>query len=277
MLRVRSTFSRRLISRFGLALAASLTLLATVALPASAYAVKGTGFNARFDGPRFSGLVVVDRTDRETTSYQVGGSPESRPSEQMSLNFRSIGCNGTPTAANREFRLQGTTNARGQLIMQGGLSSNIDFDAVESVWVNVAGEPATCSAANHFETVNVAGADFNGDRALGLVKTGAGTLTIGLVEKRPNGRARLSVIANNAHPQNAWEVTFANRSCGTAPTNSYKVTMPDILVSGYFKSTTVNMSQNQLDALRSIRVRDVDRNVSWCAPLSIIMANTEGD
>ena len=253
-----------------LGLASMLALAA--AGPAAALTFKGTGFYARF-GPSMAtdvrGLVIGDRTGGDSPRLNVG-LVGLLPHIEFTIVGRSIGCNGTPSSSNRAFRLEATADAHGDWVATGILAEWSRTD-VRSVWINW-GDGAVCQFSLNFEEIKTnLTPDYNGDAGLALTKEGTGTLVF-LIERRPNDRARLSIVVFGQGGNDEVRIRLVNRPCGTTPTNtlvSYKLT--DILISS-FKSTTVPLTQNQLDAIRSMRVRiTTDTETKWqCGPVSLM-------
>lgn len=253
-------------------LVAAGMMLAAVGLPASAAQFQGTGFYGVWDDTDIVGIVVVDRTGAATPRYSVSGSREG-VTEQLSLNFRSIGCNGTPSAGNRVFRVQVMTDANGAIYERGSLSPSINFDAVKSVWVN----GGSCVRAEHFE--RVATGDVNGDGALGIMADKATPKLIVAVRSTSNAQALVTVVIDGKNANEEFSVRGSNKSCGRpSPASSWYVPDMDSDQSGMaFESTTVSLTKEQTGTLASVRLRSLTTGKSWCAPLGIIMANTEGD
>jgi hypothetical protein len=244
------------------------------AVPAAAAEVKGTGFFAVWDDTdivHLSGIVIVDRTDGTTPRYQVGGSGD-RPMESLSINFRSIGCNGTPSQANRVFRIQLMTDANGGMYERGQLSPNLNFDAVRSVWIG----SSDCVVVEQFE--RVATGDVNGDGALSIITDKATPKLIVAVQSVSNDEARVSIFVDGKNAGEEFSARGSNRPCGqSAGTAPWFVPDMDSDQSAMvFDSSSPSLTPTQVRSLRSVRLRSETFNRSWCAP-AIIMANTEGD
>jgi len=253
----------RLIAALGLA----STLVLAAAGPAAALTFKGTGFYARF-GPSMAtdvrGLVIGDRTSGDSPRLNVG-LVGLLPHIEFTIVGRSIGCSGTPSSSNRAFRLEAMADAHGDWFATGILAEWSRTD-VHSVWINW-GDGAVCQIS-----LNFFGPDVNGGGGgLGLTKVGAGTLIL-LLERRPNDRARLSIVVNGLGGNDEVTIRLVNRLCGGTPNNTWvTLKLTDVLISS-FKSTTVPLTQNQLDSIRSMRVRITsDAETKWqCAPVSLM-------
>ena len=93
---------------------------------------------------------------------------------------------------------------------------------------------------------------------------------MGLVERRPNGRARVSIVVDPQDPSgDIYVVSLANKACGQTPTKTIKIQLDG---AGY-SVHDIHMNQGSLNALRSIRIRNVNEGVNMgCAPLSVLIA-----
>ncbi|OFW55135.1 MAG: hypothetical protein A2146_03305 [Actinobacteria bacterium RBG_16_67_10] len=185
---------------------------------------------------------------------------------------RSIGCGGTPSAGNRVFGVHGIADANGDVAYDRMLSPDIDFGAVKSVWIDIDQTP-TCAISFNFETLDVAAGDVNGDGAAGLVDNNSNSLVaMALVERRAQGRARLTIVIHTGDGNDEFSVRGVNRACGKSPTHTaFTVEFVGGSVAS-FKSKIVDMSQAELDGLRSMRVHNMSTGQSWCAPLGILIA-----
>lgn len=251
--------------RFTLALVAGALLVGLFAAPAAGYTVKGMGLYARFAGgsTEGTGIFMVDRTGSNSPRLHatfVGLLPYA----EQNVVARSIGCNGTPSAANRVFQVHGIADQNGDLTYDRVLSPSINFDAVKSIWAPSAGTP-TCQPAIDF--VRVATGDVNGDDVVGVTDGTSNTIML-LLQKRPNDRARLSIVVHGMGGNDELRVRGSTARCGTsAPASSIKFT--DIMVSS-FQTKLIDLPPAELTALRSMRVKNLDSGKTWCAPLSII-------
>ena len=79
--------------------------------------------------------MVVDRTAGNKPRLTLSLDADDRPMEEITLNFRSIGCGGTPASGNRVFEVRATTNSESELYLQQALSRNLNFEEVKSVWL----------------------------------------------------------------------------------------------------------------------------------------------
>ena len=250
----------------------ALMLIALTVSPAAAATVTGEGYYSRFSfGAGDGGLVVTDRVDPGSGRVRalVSG---LLASQEYFIAGRSIGCTGNPSQSNRVFRLTATTDAEGDLWVD--RSVVLKDVMVSSIWIGRtdAGASGSCRTSINFETRNVATGDVNGDGAAGVVDGTSNTL-MGLVEMRSSGQARLSVVID-PHDQTGgtYVVTFANRACGKTPTKAFTLKLENVLVSS-FMSKTVDMTQDQLDGLRSVRFRNTADGTDFgCAPLSVLIA-----
>ena len=253
-----------------LAMAAALALLIATAVPVAAFEFKGHGFYARFgEGSDMAkGLIVVDRTTTDKPRMTLGITLQTDTGDIL-VKFRSIGCGGTPSPGNLVFGVVGNTQANGTF-QTSLLSTAIDFDAVRSVWIDIDQTPA-CSISFNFDRLEVATGDVNGDGAIGLIDNNSNSAgAMALVEKRANGRARVTIVVDTAGGNDKIDVRGVNRPCGTSPTSTaFKVTFTDVLATS-FKSKTVNMGQDTLDGMRSLRVHNLSTGEKACAPLGII-------
>lgn len=249
----------------------ALALLAVSVVPGAAYEVTGHGFHAFAD--RLA--VVADRTAGNSPRVALWIIDSEAASMTVSVVFRSIDCAGTPRPANRVFALQASTDANGHHFSSRGVSSSIRFDDVKSAWVNLGHPRSTCARATQF--LRVATGDVNGDSALGVAQ-GDGQLLgnlLAIVDYIDPDEYGLSLVVDGMGGNDIVRVRGVNRGCGTRPTRAFF----DVTLTGVDGATTdfrtISMTAPQLRQLRSMRVSV--GNARWCAPLSIIMANTEGD
>ena len=121
--------------------------------PHAAKEFSGTGFHALWDHTfelPTRGIVVVDRTAGNKPRLTLSLDADDRPMEEITFNFRSIGCGGTPAPGNRVFDARGTTISESEFYLQLSLSRNINFEEVRSVWIRLgqtACVPVTTSSA----------------------------------------------------------------------------------------------------------------------------------
>ena len=247
----------------------ALTLVALSASPAAAATISGEGYYSRFGfGAGRGGLTIVDYIDADDGRIRasVGG---LLASEEYFIAGRSIGCNGTPSKSNKVFRLTTMTDGLGNLWVN--RSVVIKEVLISSIWIGRTGSTAApaCRAAVHFETRSVATGDVNGDGAAGVIDGTSNTM-MGLVEKRPNGHVRVSIVVDPWDPTgDIYVVSLANRACGHTPTKTFKIQLDD----GPYSVHDIHMNQGSLNALRSVRVRNVSEGVNMgCAPLSVLIA-----
>jgi hypothetical protein len=248
----------------------ALTALAISATPAAALKVSGDGYYSSFsfgvENP-VTGIVVVDRVDADSGRVTVLVSG-LLASDEYFIVGRSIGCNGTPNNGNRVFRATSLADVNGDIYLS--YAYELKDVLVSSIWVGrTDGQgPTACSLSLNFEEIKLVG-DWNGDGALGVI-THELTHWGVAVEKRPNGRARISTALLLGNGDGNFRLRGVNKACGRTPTQTiFNIVLTDVLISGYFRST-VDMTQNQLDALRSVRITNLDTNEKFCMPLSII-------
>lgn len=247
---------------------AVLALLIASVLPAAAQTFRGSGFYARFGpsmGTDVRGLVVGDRLGGNSPRLTVG-LVGLLPHIKFTIVGRSIGCGGTPGLGNRIFKVEAMADAHGDAFLTRIMAEWGRTD-LKSIWINW-GDGSTCAVSLNFEKYKTT--DLMAGGALGLTKVGEGTLIL-LIERRPNDRARLSVVINIPQEGTTWlRVQLVNEPCGTPPSNaplSYE--LKDVLISS-FRSRMVDLTQEELDSLRSIRVKEVSGDNHWCGPLSLI-------
>lgn len=258
------------------AFAACLVLLGLLAVPTSAASPDGA--YGLFVGTYGRGVVITTYGHDIDTANVAVGVVGLTTSQEYFLVGRSIGCGGTPSGANRVFRIDATTDDDGSLF----LHANVAIDkSVKSFWLgsNDALGAAICTRATGYLGDLQEADDYNGDGALGLVKTGAGTLpAIALVNKRAGGNARLAIALDGLTPGHSYSIKGMSRSCSrTGGVTEFRASLANTGQESAFLKTTVKLGQEALDAVRSIRIRDTTASAPWlCVPM-IIMANTEGD
>jgi hypothetical protein len=255
----------RLLS-FSLASSLALTALLASALPVAAVTLGAVGVQFVFADGSVKGIVVLDRN---TSGPRLFAVVRTAAGERYALVGRTITCAGTPSLANRAFRAVDVADAQGDVRI--ARSIDVARRPVRSLWVRPTdgSGPWACANGVPFEKLNVAAGDVNGDGAIGIIsRPELGALAA--VEKLPNGQARLSIVVDPHDAGDIYVVTVANRACGVTPTKYFQVEFSDVLISG-FASNVVEMTQAQLDALRSVRVRNMTDGVMiGCAPLGII-------
>ena len=231
---------------------------AAAAMPDGAY--------ARFTLPgEAGGLVFVSYTGATTVNAGVLG---LMGSTEYELRGSSQDCSHPSTMSNRVFRIRAMTNADGVLWLRRSPSLS---SPVHSVWLgfSTGWDPLVCSISFNFDRM-VAGGDINGDGALGFYRdrsTGKDSLV--LVEKRPNARARTTVVISSLITSYDY-AKFVSHVCGHKEGSSFFTVGLDNGTTAEFKSKTIDLTQSELDATRSVRVRDSEGGKWGCVPLSII-------
>jgi hypothetical protein len=251
--------------RFTLALVAGALMVGLFAVPAAGYTVKGTGLYARFAGgsTEGTGIFMVDRTGSSSPRLH-GTFVGLLPYIEQDAVFRSIGCGGNPSAANRVFAVHGVADANGDLTYDRTLSPSINFGAVKSVWIDIDQTP-TCVPAVQF--VRVATGDVTGDDVVGVMDGTSNTIMF-LLQKRPDDRARLSIVFDGGAGNDELRVRGSTSPCGTSASAS-SIKLTEVMVSS-FQTKLIDLVPADLVALRSMRVKNLDSGQTWCAPLSII-------
>jgi hypothetical protein len=257
------------------ALIATVVAFAALTAPASAQTAPPDGAYGVFAGGNVTGDVIVHYTGTTTVNAGVLGLVAGR---EYVLIGRSIGCGGSPSSANRSFKATASADANGALFFRANVAIARNVD---SFWLgsnDALGVVACAKARNYLGNLQDAD-DYNGDGALGLVKTGPGTLAaIAVVTKRSSGKARLALALTGLEPDHNYSVRGATGECGKAIGNvRFMRTIYRPSPGAWFLKATVDLRQEQLDSLRSIRIRDTTTHFVWdCVPM-VIMANTEGD
>lgn len=237
-----------------------LSLFASSAAPVAAAQIKGEGYYARFAGGVRVGIVVVDKVDADSgrlNALLVG----LVPFEEYSIIGRSIGCDGSPAKSNRVFRTNRLSDEDGAVSASSRAITMKDA-IVTSVWIGRTGggDAPLCRGSVKFETVFVGAGEIDGDGAVGAIMAEWGS-AIALVEKRPNNEARVSIVVDPSDSSgNTIYVRGVNQPCGSAaPRTAWYAKFDGIDGSSTdgFKSKIVSMTQEQLDALQSFRVRDL--------------------
>jgi hypothetical protein len=262
-----SSFRR---ARPAIVLAGALLVLLVAASPAAAYRIKGSGLYATFNGGSGSpsGILFADRA--------ASGRPHVHvtfvgllPYVEQEAVFRSIDCTGAPADDNALFRAKGTADENGELTLDRVVSPKARVGDVTSIWTG--GSPGTCVPVTRF--VRVAAGDVNGDGALGLVKTGAGTLVL-LMAGGSGPSGGVSIVVNGFGGNDQLGLRGSSKSCGVGDQNAVFTHV----MAAHWEQVPQWLTAEQLVSLKSLRVKNMDtgRNLG-CFPLSIIMANTEGD
>jgi hypothetical protein len=196
--------------------------------------------------------------------------------ESFRVIGRSIGCNGTPARSNRIFRVIGMTDDEGTLNI---VATKSIIAPIRSFWIGPPGERLMCVRSHNYDGLPTTG-DWDTDARAGLIKEGAGTLAaLALATRVSNDQARLSVALDGDTDGADYVLIFAKGRCGRAmdTVHAQMHLLTGDATSG-FKSKVVEMTQEQLDVTRSVRIVNSSTGKKFgCVPLSIIMANTEGD
>lgn len=262
---IRGAIRNKLVAGAAAIAASSILLVSALPVAATHFRFLTTSFA---DGS-VRGIVLISGIGTDTPQLRTGviGLPDNAG---LSLNFRSIGCGGVPKAANLVYRATAMADGDGDLFIARKPSASINFGSIRSmtIVISVDFDPQrVCASVAHTARLHVATGDFNADGALGIVASDPdnGDNVIVLVEKLANDRARLTIVVDPHDPSgNTYVVSLANRACGQTPTKIFKVTFENV-ASSRFRRTTVDMTQNQLDALRSVRLRDVAAGTQMCS------------
>lgn len=273
---------KRLHLSTGAALLAASALIILTALPAAALTVTGEGHYASWQwGVGRGALVVVDRENGSPRLSAHGGGPDTiPPTESISFIFRSIDCDGTPALGNRLYRTTATTDENGAFAISRALSSSIDFDALRSFWISFGDDDPECANAINFAKYKptVHGPDSDGGLAV-LMKAGNDNITLEnfmtRVEDRSAGGARVTVALGDADGDadvdgNDFAVFVSPQPCSESSTSSTASFSVNNVVGFGYKSKIIDISQAELDALRSVRVKNKALTEVVCTPLSLI-------
>ncbi len=273
---------KRLRLSSGAALVAASALLILAALPAAALTVKGEGHYARFQwGVGRGALVVVDRENGTPRVNAYGGGPDTiPPTESITFIFRSIDCDGTPAPDNRLYRTTAMTDENGAFVITRALSSSINFDALKSFWITFGDDDPECANALNFEKYSPTVHGPDSDGGLGVVmKSGGDHVTLenfmAVVEDRPAGGARVSVALGDFDGDSDVDgrdylVSVSPQPCSVSSGSSTASFSVNDVVGVAFKAKAIDLSQAELDSLRSVRVKDKALSEVVCTPLSLM-------
>ena len=247
------------------ALLATILVALSASPAAAATTVKGQGVYARFNWTSEAGaLVVVDKIDGNGGRLTLSAAGLLASQEYFVIG-RSVDCGGPATEATRVFKVRFVSDAQGYgwvgpkaMFLNANISS-IMFRTEDAT-------PFSCVNSRAFE---VATGDVNGDGAAGIMGGTSNTL-MALIERRPNGHARVSIVVDPNDPTgDIYAVSLANRACGHAPTKTLKIQLDG---AGY-SVHDIHINQGNVNALRSVRLRNVSQGVNMgCAPLSVLIA-----
>ncbi|OFW55137.1 MAG: hypothetical protein A2146_03315 [Actinobacteria bacterium RBG_16_67_10] len=200
--------------------------------------------------PGHNALIVV----RETPAgARISGAIKGL---KAGTEYRIIGtnedgaCSAPVTSANRTFTLgvMGNTTANGTFFdvpVDGTLWPSTSFMRIREV----GGAVWACMPSHSFiGGTNVANGAFSRFIDNGELKA------IVVVERRPNDQARVFVAAGDVN--NDLRVTGTSMACGSSGGALFKALVSNEIFS-VFASRMVDMSQADLDALRSIRIRSL--------------------
>ena len=180
---------------------------------------------------------------------------------------RSVACDAPLANSNRMFRANFTSDSNGDASLTKAITLvNVQ---VTSIWITAPGPhgPDVCSNAFNFEKwKGILGT--HGQGALGIWDK---EHVLSVVERRPHSSARVSVVFQGGNGSDQFSVVGSSAACGQSAGQGYlNIALENVQVSSY-TAKTVPLSQAQLDALKSFRIRNVTEGTQvGCAPLSII-------
>lgn len=242
-------------------------LLAALVAPVGATTIKGKGFYARFNWAVGDGaLVIVDRVQSNSGRLNMSATGLFHNTDYVVVG-RSVACDAPLANSNRMFRANFTSDSNGDASLTKAITlANVQ---VTSIWITAPGPhgPDVCSNAFNFEKwKGILGT--HGQGALGIWDK---EHVLSVVERRPHSSARVSVVFQGGNGSDQFSVVGSSTACGQPAGQGYlNIALENVQVSSY-TAKTVPLSQAQLDALKSLRIRNVTEGTQvGCAPLSII-------
>jgi hypothetical protein len=225
------------------------------------------GYSLLTAGTYGRGIAVVRYSGTTTVNAGVLGLMSSA---EYFFTGRSISCDGQPSASNRVFRLSVTTDSEGTFFVRRSIALN---DIVRSMWLVPAdgSQPPACAISLNFEEIK---STFQADVALGFMyHQNIDRLALAVVEKMPNDEARASIIVTGLQVGDTYRIQGVGANCGHSVgpgERYYAYELKNVQVTS-FKSKTVPLTQDEIDSLRSVRIKDTTDGTKWgCVPLNII-------
>ena len=205
------------------------------------------GAYARFALMEEEGLVFLSYTGGTTVNAGVVGLIGSA---EYFLRGSSQDCGHMPSAANKVFRIRAMTNGNGVLWLRRAPSIGA---VVHSVWLGLTdgSEPPVCALSLNFEKykTEVVG-DWDGDAILGIWDK---EKVLSLLVRKPNDRARLSIVVHGMAGDDMVTVRGVNRRCGNHPTQTFLTQQLQNVNAGAFKSRVISITPNEMGMIRSER------------------------
>lgn len=214
-------------------------------------------------GPGHKALVIIQRVS--------GGARISAAIKGLEpgTDYRIIGTNengdcSTPvTDGNRTFVMSVTGNTQANGTFEIGAVSGVIWKQTNFVRIReLGGDVWSCG---HVDSLAVDPTDANIIYARFV--SGGDLHGIVAVQRLSNGRARVSVAVGDVNGDGSDDllVRASPKACGTPQgTVAFAYKLENVLISS-FKSTTIEMTQAELDGLRSIRIRKLtgDTGQDW--------------
>lgn len=232
---------RRVILQSGLV---AVLLLASAA--GSVSAAMPDGAYGRFALMDEEGLVFLSYTGATTVNAGVLG---LMASTEYSLRGSSQNCSHMPSSANKVFRIQAITSANGVLWMRRSTSIGA---VVHSLWLGPTdgSEPAVCALSFTYTKMEVVAGEWNGDAILGIWDK---EHVLSLLVRKPDDRARLTIVVNAGAGDDTVNVRGVNRTCGRHPTQRFFDIPAELRANGAFKSRLINITPDEMGMIRSER------------------------
>ena len=253
--------------KLGIAIVIAPALLAASITSAAAFTFTGAGLYAFFATQGVSGLFVIDRATTADPRLKVA-LVHTPPHQEVAFRFRSITCDGTPSASNRVLAINHTSDALGDHFFGMDLSSAVDYGSIRSVWITSTDGTDCTETVDFMKVVPSAGA-FNADSLLSWVKMGDATLAV-FMYPESSSMAALDIVSHGTTSSDVFRIRAVNKPCAKSPTQTLLTYEFQDFDGARIIQDHVSLDQNQMDAIRSLRVRDLGTDATWCGPASLL-------
>ena len=253
--------------KLGVALVIGSALLVASIASAAAFTFKGAGLYAFFATQGVSGLFVIDRATTSDPRLKVA-LVHTPPHQEVAFRFRSINCGGTPSASNRVLALNHTSDGLGDHFFGMRLSAAVDYGSIRSVWITST-DGTDCTETVDFMKIDPSAGGYDADSLLSWVKMGDATLAV-FMYPESSSMAALNIVSHGTSSSDVFRLRAVNKACAKSPTQTLLTYEFQDFDGARIIQDHVSLDQDELDAIRSLRVRDLGTDATWCAPAGLL-------